>query len=260
MAIYGGSVRDSFNAAAGGYKATLPPEKVRAATVRTLFDLVERNTAGALGVLLAENPGAADWRNDAGETPLMAAARAGSVEAGRKLLQAGADIEAENANGSTALMFAAFSGKAIFAQLLLESGADPNHINHKGHTPLMSASGQGFKNTIKVLLDAKADPRPASQDGDTALSYAQEAGDSEIIGMLVRAKQLAEESGRKIPAPANQPANQNEFNGVAAVKKPPTLGEAEQAAREAAEKRASRDENTNALRDLEKRMRNAGLF
>lgn len=256
MAIYGGSLRDSFNAAAGGAKTSLPPEKVRAAGIRTLFDFVERDIAGALEITLADDPAAAEWRNEAGETLLMAAARAGSLKAGRVLLQAGADIEAENANGSTALMFAAFSGKAIFAQMLLDAGADPNHINHKGHTPLMSAAGQGFKNTIKVLLDAKADPRPASQEGDTALSYAQEAGDSEITGMLVRAKQLAEESGRKIPAPANQ----NSFNGVAGVKKPATLDEAEDAARAQAEIKASRDENTTALRDLEKRMRNAGLF
>ena len=60
-----------------------------------------------------------------GSTPLMLAASAGAVEAVKRLLDAGADVNAkESARGQTALMFAAANNRVPVVRLLAERGAD----------------------------------------------------------------------------------------------------------------------------------------
>ena len=63
-------------------------------------------------------------RNDYRRTPLMLCARErGQAATGRLLIEAGADVNAEDKFGSTALELATWRGKAEFIDLLLEKGA-----------------------------------------------------------------------------------------------------------------------------------------
>lgn len=244
------TLRDSFNSAAtagmssGSYRNDdMEPAELKRAQ-KDYFYYIAGNDNSWLRHALRNYPQAVEWRNEEGLTGLMLAARHGHAEVTRSLLEFGANIEAINANGSTALTFAAFSGKAVVAEILLNAGAKVNHSNSKGHTPLLAAASQGNKNTVRLLLENGADPRASATDGATPISYAQENGFVEIAGMLTRRKQALDEKDAKDNAPVSlelkrpyDPANANP--------PPPPV---------------DRDGNTRHMKELEKKMRNAGLF
>jgi NAD(P)-dependent dehydrogenase (short-subunit alcohol dehydrogenase family) len=71
-----------------------------------------------------------------GSTPLITAAMFGSTEVARALIEAGADVDAQNADGSTALITAAFMGRTDIVEALLEAGADRDIRNNAGSTAL----------------------------------------------------------------------------------------------------------------------------
>ncbi len=93
----------------------------------------------------------------------MAVARTGKVDAAKRLLEAGADINAkENFGGQTALMWAAAQSQAEMVKLLASKGADlnargvirqwerkviteprPKDMNKGGFTPLLYAAREG---------------------------------------------------------------------------------------------------------------------
>ena len=86
-------------------------------------------------------------------TALHLAAREGQVESVRTLIEAGADLDATDAEDSTALILAAVNGYLDIAELLLESGADPNVADRFGRTILFVA-------TDMHTLDANPRPPP----------------------------------------------------------------------------------------------------
>lgn len=81
--------------------------------------------ARAVAELLAAGA-SAEVRTTTGASPLMLAARSGSVETATRLIENGAEIDAkESAHGQTALMVAAGLDRAELVRLLLARGADP---------------------------------------------------------------------------------------------------------------------------------------
>jgi ankyrin repeat protein len=74
-----------------------------------------------------------------GMTPLLYAARDGRVEAARKLVAAGADIERAEANGIRPLLMAVLNNQLDVARLLVEYGADVNGDDFWGRAPLWAA-------------------------------------------------------------------------------------------------------------------------
>jgi uncharacterized protein len=62
---------------------------------------------------------------DRGNTALMDAAAAGSVEITGDLIQAGAELDIRSKNGQTALILAVGQGNVDLAVMLIEAGADP---------------------------------------------------------------------------------------------------------------------------------------
>jgi ankyrin repeat protein len=85
-------------------------------------------------------------------TALHFAARQGQLEAVRKLIDAGADLDAVDEEGTNALVLATLNGHLDVAGLLLAAGADPNVADSYGRTVLFVATDL---NTID------ANPRPA---------------------------------------------------------------------------------------------------
>jgi uncharacterized protein len=74
-----------------------------------------------------------------GMTPLLFAARDGSLEAARVVIEAGANLNAADPNGMTPLMMAITNGQIRVAQLLIDKGADVRAADWYGRTPLWAA-------------------------------------------------------------------------------------------------------------------------
>jgi ankyrin repeat protein len=74
-----------------------------------------------------------------GMTALSFAAREGRLEAARLLIDAGADVNAADANGIGPLLMAISNRHTPVATLLLARGANPNAADWWGRTPLWSA-------------------------------------------------------------------------------------------------------------------------
>jgi ankyrin repeat protein len=99
-----------------------------------------------------------------GETPLMIAARTGSEASVRRLLAAGAIVDArEERHAQTALMWAAGEGNAGAVRALVEAGADVHARSEAGFTALLFAARAGHIEAARVLVSSGArvdDPLP----------------------------------------------------------------------------------------------------
>ena len=127
-------------------------------------------------------PNATRWHAE-GETPLMAAARTGHVDAVQLLLAHGSFVNAADPfQEETALMWASAEGHLEVVKALLAAGADPNLKAHValitdrknadhpsgGFTALMFAVRNGHEDVAKALIAGGADPKLTNADGATA--------------------------------------------------------------------------------------------
>ncbi len=115
--------------------------------------------------------------NPKGElTPLMYAAREGSLDAVRTLVEAGADLDKVSADESTALLIATINGHFDIAKHLVEAGADVNIASVDGAAPLYGVVNiqwarktfhpqpttfyqeTQYLDLMKLMLDKGADP------------------------------------------------------------------------------------------------------
>lgn len=87
---------------------------------------------------------------------LHEAAKAGDIEATRRLLNEGADVNESDGRGITALGLAVGYNKVAIVKVLLDGGADVTKTDVKGSTVLHYAAGYGRKEAAELLLDAGA--------------------------------------------------------------------------------------------------------
>jgi uncharacterized protein len=87
--------------------------------------------------LMAGTPAAPISRG--GLTALVFAARQGSIEAAKSLIEAGADVNQGDADGNTPLLIAILNNHDDLAQVLIDKGADVNLANKDGRAPLFAA-------------------------------------------------------------------------------------------------------------------------
>jgi ankyrin repeat protein len=152
-------------------------------------------------------------------TPLMYAARQGSLDTARTLVERGASLNLTDPDGSTALMLAIINSHYDTAALLAEKGADPNITDTAGMGALyaavdMSTLGEVYGHParpatskisavdlMKVLLAHGADPNarlktpalqrahtpgePALGEGSTPMMRAAKNGDVAAIRLLL---------------------------------------------------------------------------
>ena len=134
---------------------------------------------------------AAQTRSDAvapGDA-LHAAVRAANLSEVKRLVLAGADVNARDAMGSTPLLEASWSGDPNIVAFLLAHGAGVN-IRHAqaGSTPLQYAVLTGRPAIVKLLLSSGANVDLLYRNGQTALHVAASRGNTEIVELLVRAR------------------------------------------------------------------------
>ena len=103
-----------------------------------------------------------------GQTALHFAAYNDKPVTLKALIEAGADVNAQDSDGSTPLSFAAEEGNPMIVMELIKAGADVNLARHDGATPLHMAAQQWTRR-----LRGCADPRrcrrsPTYRDGHDA--------------------------------------------------------------------------------------------
>jgi ankyrin repeat protein len=135
------------------------------------------------------NPDHVDHR---GDTPLMAAAQAGSTACARLLVNAqstaypgGANIHFINKSGVNALMRACENGHVALARLLLENGAPIERANPERETPLLLAAQANHKEVLALLVEKHANLEHVNVRGDTALLLAIHNKLDDIVSFLL---------------------------------------------------------------------------
>ncbi|MFH2079480.1 MAG: ankyrin repeat domain-containing protein [Pseudomonadota bacterium] len=124
---------------------------------------------------------------------LLAATRAGRIEAALAALADGADPESlpapEDRDQRSLPMLAALLGDLRLLRDLIARGVDLN-AEHAGLTPLLAAtrdSWHGRPEAVMTLLANGADPRHADADGNTALHHAARSTDPAVAALLLDA-------------------------------------------------------------------------
>lgn len=96
---------------------------------------------------------------------LRLAARQGDLEAVKRVVSAGTDVDDADRWGTTALLLAANSGHAEVVGWLLEQGADPNSRERFfGMTPMIAAISVGHRDIVSLLVQAGASERAQAFD------------------------------------------------------------------------------------------------
>jgi ankyrin repeat protein len=121
-----------------------------------------------------------------GQTVLMLSAQTGLAESVRLLIDARANIEAEDGNKVTALCHAARNGHQEVVKLLLDAGANiEGGQSYYRRSALGYAAMEGHTEIVKLLLNANATTEIT--DGRTPLEWAKERGHADIVSLLEEA-------------------------------------------------------------------------
>jgi len=205
--------------------AQTPPDDAELEAYQGLFRAVAQQDAIALDQHL-KSPLDVDRRDSYGRSALHVAAYFGNHAALRKLVDAGADVNALEkdfydiatiaavANDidtlrlslqlgckpgnitsryeGTALIAAAHLGHVEIVQTLIDAGAPLDHVNNLNWTALIEAivlgdGGERHTATLKALVDAGADANLPDGRGTTPLQLARNHGYQEMIKLLLAA-------------------------------------------------------------------------
>jgi ankyrin repeat protein len=114
-------------------------------------------------------------------SPLIEAARTGSLATIKQLLDSGADVNLPGPTGdgwdATPLQHAILARQSGAVRLLLERGADPNRVaGPNSPAPLLLAAGDTDPTFVNLLLAHGADPAVEDKSGVTPLARAVSAG------------------------------------------------------------------------------------
>ena len=142
-----------------------------------------------------------DWRRIAGLSLLtfglagaaVAAEKAALADAAeqrnaalfRKLLDAGADVNATQVDGMTALHWAVYNDDVATARMLVRAGAKVNAANRYGVPPLSLACTNGNADLVKLLLEAGAGANATLPGGETVLMTAARVGNVDAVTSLL---------------------------------------------------------------------------
>jgi ankyrin repeat protein len=121
---------------------------------------------------------------------LIEATARNDIETARRLIAAGADVNAQDENRDSAFLLAGAEGRLEILKLTLAAGADLRSTNRYGGTALIPACHHGHVETVRELLKTAIDVDHVNRLGWTALLEVAILGDGserylEIARMLV---------------------------------------------------------------------------
>jgi hypothetical protein len=125
-----------------------------------------------------------DLRLTDAQTPLIIATINGQLNAVLLLIQHAANLNLHDGGQYTALHWAAFYCHTQIINALLQAGADINAQQSCGETPLALAVTRNHLEAAKLLLEHKADPNVASEDG-LPLNFALRFKNAPMIDLLM---------------------------------------------------------------------------
>lgn len=129
------------------------------------------------------------------QTPLSVAARIGSTDCARMLLEHGADPELANNMGWTPFLYALRHENIEIAHMLVEGHKiDPKHATTAGSTGLHVLAIFGRAEHIHTLISWGIDPLSQTKFGKSALHWAVSRGDVNFMKVI-----LAEVSSQDVP-------------------------------------------------------------
>jgi len=156
-------------------------EHVRRRDFRVPIEYVEK------GLIPVDAEG---WSEDSETTSTLItiAVDLGNVEAVRRLMELGADVNQRTCYGSL-LVSASALGNVEIVNLLLKAGADIRRTNDyeddSGETALIAAAATGKLELVRCLLEAGADPKAVTAGRITAIHGAALIGNKEMIEFLL---------------------------------------------------------------------------
>jgi tetratricopeptide (TPR) repeat protein len=168
--------------------------------------LLKSNAIGNVDVITDGEAGPGGCRC----TALIRAARGGNTELARDLLEAGANINAEDVLRITPLAYAVRRQHVDMTSLLLSRGARPNVFDVFNMTPLERSIGLGEAGlqAFHLLLKHHADPRTPDSNGQPLTFVAANSKNFEALRILIK------EHG--LDPNATSPRNRLTLLGVAA--------------------------------------------
>ena len=173
-----------------------------------------------------KNPRSGAKIKNGGGTPLHMAMQHNKLEDVKKLLDAGADVNAKDWKGWTLLHWAARKNTVEVAKLLIHNGADVNAKEEDGRTPLHWAAFSNASDTAKLLIEGGANIKAKDVGGRTPL-HVTALGNTAIRKNVARKRnagevaQLLIESGANIEAKAkgNTPLHAAAFSNAPEIAK-----------------------------------------
>lgn len=150
-----------------------------------------RDDVEAIKRLLSEGS-EIDARDPSGSTALLVATRADKVQAAKVLIDAGADVNAKDRINDSAYLYAGARGHLEILKMTLAHGADLASTNRYGGTALIPAAERGHVETVKTLIDAGVAVDHVNNLGWTALLEAIILGNGgerhqQIVDILLKA-------------------------------------------------------------------------
>jgi len=123
---------------------------------------------------------------------LLEAVNKGDIDAVRRSLTAGADVDSRDSEGSTLLMLASHAGNLPLVMALIEAGAGVNACDERGWTPLMKAAynadlDRGFADVVQALIAAGANIEAPIGYAIRPLMLAAGYGETAVVETLLKA-------------------------------------------------------------------------
>ena len=147
----------------------------------------------SIALSLLEHGADGEQRGKAGQTGIYIASSRGYVEIVLKLINRGANPNAEcddrDENGGymrwTPLLVASFKGRLEVARVLLENGANADHLDRCGRSPVHTVSRCSYDDLLRLLLDHGANPNVSDYRDETALHQASFNGGPGVVRLLL---------------------------------------------------------------------------